>query len=133
MDHVPLSTTALALIKSLPHHRRCSHVFTVDGRNAVRNMHTPKARIDAGMAKVLGRKPEPFVIHDLRRVVRSWAAKQGIAEPVAERMLGHGPKNKLQRTYDTYSYMDELRVAFQRWADHVEGLAVEGAGPRSQT
>src|SRR5690606_5663598 len=99
------------------------HVFTADQIKAVRNMHTPKAKIDAGMTRVLGRKPDPWVVHDLRRVVRSRMAAMGVREEIAERVLGHGPKNKLVRTYNTYDYLPEVRKALERWGKVVEALA----------
>jgi integrase len=119
---VPLSDETLALIAALPRYRYCPFLFTADERNAVRNMHTPKAKIDAGMAKVLGRKLTPWVVHDLRRVVRSRLAEMGIREEVAERVLGHGAKDKIVRTYNTYNYLPEVRDALQRWGEVVGKL-----------
>lgn len=120
---VPLSREALKLLRALPRTSRARFLFTAPGqRTSVKNFHTPKTRIDAEMAKVLGHKPEPWVVHDLRRVVRSRMAAMGVREEIAERVLGHGPKTKIVRTYNTYDYLPEVRDALEKWGKAVSGL-----------
>ena len=55
------------------------------------NFIKPKARLD----KLMG-SPAPWVIHDLRRTVRTHLAKLRISDRVAEMVIGHGAKG-LQR------------------------------------
>ena len=44
--------------------------------------------------------------------------------PVIEKSLNHqsGVFRGIVSTYQTHDYADEVRVALQRWADHIEGL-----------
>jgi integrase len=56
-----------------------------------------------------------FRPHDLRRTCRTWLAKLGIPELIAERVIGHVSKNKLIATYDRYQYLPEKRAALDLW------------------
>lgn len=112
---IPLSDEAVALLTSLPR-KRGRYVFCAVGQTKpVKNFHSPKAKIDAEMQRVLRRKPDPWVVHDLRRVVRSWMARTGVPSDVAERALGHGSGDTLVRTYNTYEYLHEVREALEKW------------------
>ena len=56
-----------------------------------------------------------WVVHDLRRVVRSKLALLKVPDTIAELVIGHGKKG-LQRVYDQHSYEAEIREALERWA-----------------
>ena len=58
---------------------------------------------------------EPFVIHDLRRTVRTRLSSLRVADAVAEMVIGHGRKG-MQRTYDQHTYLPEMREALDGWA-----------------
>lgn len=119
---IPLSDQAVELLTSLPR-KRGRYVFCAVGQNKpVKNFHSPKAKIDAEMQKVLRRKPDPWVVHDLRRVVRSWLAQSGVSSEVAERVLGHGSGDTLVRTYNTYEYLPEVRAALEKWGNNLNLL-----------
>ena len=66
----------------------------------------------------------PWVVHDLRRVVRSnVAAPLGVPDNVAELVLGHGRKG-LQRVYDPrHRYLPEIRAALTKWNSRLVELA----------
>jgi hypothetical protein len=68
----------------------------------------------------------PFIIHDLRRVVRSHLSALDIPDHVAEMVLGHGrrrtPRKGLQRIYDQHKYEPQLRVALERWATRLREM-----------
>jgi integrase len=70
---------------------------------------------------------EPWVLHDLRRTVRTGLGRLGIAPHIAEAVLNHLPA-KLIRTYDKNKYEREKRAALDLWANHVTALV---AGKRS--
>ena len=59
---------------------------------------------------------EPWVLHDLRRTTRSRLAWLGVPEVVAERVIGHAPRDQLQKVYNRYEYLDERRAALEKWA-----------------
>jgi hypothetical protein len=56
----------------------------------------------------------PFVIHDLRRTVRTRLSSLRIPDAVAEMVIGHGRKG-LQRVYDQHKFIDEMREALEAW------------------
>ena len=57
----------------------------------------------------------PFVLHDLRRTVRTRLASLRVSDLVAEMIIGHGRRG-LQRVYDQHSYEPEMREALELWA-----------------
>lgn len=65
---------------------------------------------------------KPFVLHDLRRTVRTGLARLGIQPHIAERVLNHAQRGVVA-TYDLHQYADEKRAALDRWAAHLAGLA----------
>ena len=69
-----------------------------------------KRRLDA----TVGDMP-PFVIHDLRRTVRTRLSQLRVRYEVAEMVIGHGKKG-LARVYDQHEYRDEIREALDLWA-----------------
>ena len=67
---VPLSTLAWKVINDLP--RLGPYVFCIDGRRPIVNFHRIKDKLDAKL-----KFREPFVLHDLRQVVRERSAEIG--------------------------------------------------------
>lgn len=65
-----------------------------------------------------------WTIHDIRRSVATGMAKLGVTIPVIEKLLAHksGTFKGVVGTYQRHSFLPELAVAVQRWADHVEQL-----------
>jgi integrase len=124
---VPLSDDACALLETLPRFAGSDYLFTLNGKKPVWFGHKMKRRLDARMKRTLralarghGDNPAtarlaPWVLHDLRRVVRTTLAALDVADPVAEMVLGHGRKG-LQRVYDQHKYQPQIREAFARWA-----------------
>jgi Arm domain-containing DNA-binding protein/integrase-like protein len=115
-EHViPLTDDALALLDGLPRFKRGEYVFsTTFGEKPTVISDKIKNQIDRRMAEILDRESQPWVLHDLRRVVRSHLSALRIPDHVAEMVLGHGRKG-IQRVYDQHRYQDELREALTRW------------------
>jgi integrase len=65
-----------------------------------------------------------WTIHDISRSVATGMAKLGVTIPVIEKLLAHksGTFKGVVGTYQRHSFLPELAVAVQRWADHVEQL-----------
>jgi integrase len=82
-----------------------------------------KAQLDA-LLPDLG---EPFVIHDLRRTARSLLAEIGVADHVAEQVLGHSIRG-VQGIYNRHAYGDEKADALARLAALVERIVHPPAG-----
>lgn len=55
---------------------------------------------------------EPFVIHDVRRTVRTHLSALPIADLVRELVIAH-TKPGLHKVYDQYAYLDEKREAVE--------------------
>jgi integrase len=126
---VPLSSDAQALLATLPRFRRGDHLFSACfGERPTLQFHAAKARLDAlmlrylrALARLRGNdgwaavELEPWVTHDLRRVVRSKLAALEINDTVAELVIGHA-KRGLQRVYDQHRYEPQMRRALEAWA-----------------
>jgi integrase len=128
---IPLSTQAAAIIAAQP--QVGDYVF---GKTPVGHFHRIKFELATHMKLQLDThmKPEqlnapmertaPWVIHDIRRSVATGMAKLGIAIPVIERLLAHksGTFKGVVGIYQRHSFLPELAVAVQRWADHLDQL-----------
>jgi integrase len=132
---VPLTVDMLRILEGLP-------IFVSGGdflfsRNAGRRpavMSTEiKDDLDARMLRTLramarqrGDDPaavqlEPWVQHDLRRVVRSGLSRLKIAEEVREAVLAH-VRPGIKGIYDQYQYFDEKRDALMLWGARLRGI-----------
>lgn len=67
---------------------------------------------------------EPWMLRDLRRTFRTNLSKLGVQPHVAERLLHHitGTGNEVQRTYDRFAYIEEMREAMLKWEAHLSAL-----------
>jgi integrase len=130
---VPLSDDALAILASLPRFGGDFIFTTTDGRKAINGMSNAKERLDRSMLRSLkalalmrGDDPvsvalKPFIVHDLRRVVRSHLSALDIPDHIAEMVLGHGRRG-LQRVYDQHKYEQQIREALEKWAARLREL-----------
>lgn len=112
---VPLSSLALEIIASLP--RNSELLF---GR--VNGFNTNKHRLDAAM----GANIPHFVIHDIRRTVRTRLSALRVPHEIAEMVIGHGRKG-LARIYDQHRYLSEMREALNGWALRLQEIVACGA------
>ena len=112
---VPLSTAAAALIGSVPR----LDADAVFGRFLAGNFARIKRALDAHMGDV-----PRWTIHDLRRSVASGMARIGVAVPVIEKILAHrgGTFRGVAGTYQRHSFLPEMTIAMQRWADRVDQI-----------
>jgi integrase len=131
---VPLSDDAVALLETLPRWNAGDFLFsTTGGVKPVRDLDTPKKKLDRHMLRILqamarrrGDDPAtvelpPFVLHDLRRSMRTRLAELRIPDPVSEMVIGHGKKG-LARIYDQHKYINEMREALEAWAAKVRTI-----------
>jgi integrase len=120
---VPLSDDAIAVLKSLPRFNGGDYLFSAHvGARPVAAFSAAKHRLDAAIADELGREIPPFVIHDLRRTVRTGlSAIPNISDLVRELVIGH-TKPGLHKVYDQYAYLEEKRFALDAWAARLRGI-----------
>lgn len=97
-------------------------------------------RVLARMAVYAGRPIDHFVLHDLRRTMRSNTKRLQIDFETAEAMLNH-LKTGMARIYDGYEHAEEMAASFLRWEEELAGIArsvgvaakLEIPGMRSET
>ena len=120
---VPLSDEVIAILKSLPRFTRGDHLFSTDfGVKPVNGFSKGKVRLDKAMAAELGRL-DPFVLHDIRRSVRTRLSDPELKVPeiVRELVIAH-TKPGLHKVYDLHAYRDEKRDALAAWAGKLHGI-----------
>src|SRR5262249_32620916 len=98
-----------------------------------------KDKIDArmlrtlkAMARMRGDNPgrvelRPWVLHDLRRVLRSHLSALRVPDHIAEMVIGHG-RQGLQRTYDQHRYEVEMREALTMWDTRLRSIVEPPSG-----
>jgi integrase len=117
---VPLSDTAVAVLKSVPRIAGSRYVFTTNGEAPSSGYSKGKRRLDA----LLSGMP-PWRLHDLRRTTASGMARLGINLPVIEKVLNHasGSFAGIVGVYQKHGFSQEKRRALEAWAAFVAGLA----------
>jgi integrase len=119
---VPLSNDAVTLLKSLPKGKGDFVFSQSDGMRPVARFSAEKEKLDKAMKKELGSKLDAFVVHDIRRTVRTnLSAIPNISDLVRELVIGHS-KPELHKVYDQFAYLDEKRAALSAWAKRLHGI-----------
>ena len=115
------------------------YVFAGSLRGRRPKQDTPKDKLPTGPASFNSfsqRKGEleakladmpHWTLHDLRRTARSLMAEAGVAENVAERVLGHALPG-VRGVYNRYDYADEKADALQRLAAKIETIVNPPSG-----
>ena len=113
---VPLSPDAVALLEALPRWNGGDFVFsTTNGAKAVNGFSRAKTRIDT-LSGVEG-----WVIHDLRRTVRTHLSALPVQDIVRELTIAHAQKG-LHKVYDLHAYQDEKRQCLELWERRLKGI-----------
>jgi integrase len=131
---VPLSEEAGAVLAGLPKFQKGDHLFsTTFGVKPTVISDKVKGRLDARMLRTLramarkrGDDPskvelKPWIIHDLRRTLRTHLSALRVPDHIAEMVIGHG-RQGLQRVYDQHRYLDEMREALTLWAARLRSI-----------
>jgi integrase len=125
---VPLAPSVVALLKDLPRFKHGDHLFTTTGgRRPVSGFSKAKTRADAKALAALRKEAgdeatmEPWVLHDLRRTVRTGFSAIPASDVVRELTIAHTQKG-LHRVYDQHSYLDEKRALLEAWAAKVRDI-----------
>ena len=117
--HVPLTSAALADLRSLPDNGPDAFIFSTTAGKRPSSDYT---KLKAKLQDLSGTKGWNF--HDIRRTVRTKLAELGVPEEVAERVLNHTPE-KLVRTYNRHRYRGEIRDALEKWGRHLAEIVGE--------
>ena len=125
---VPLTDNVIEILKSLPRFTKGGHLFSSDfGVKPVNGFSKAKARLDKEMTAELGGNVEPFVIHDIRRSVRTGLSALPVPDLVRELVIGH-TKPGLHKVYDLHAYEAEKRHALNLWEARLRSI-VAGKRP----
>jgi len=122
---VPLADSVIEILTSLPRFNKGDHLFSTDfGAKPVNGFSKGKARLDKAMAVELGREIEPFVIHDIRRSMRTGLSALPVSDLVRELVIAH-TKPGLHKIYDQHAYQQEKRHALELWAARLRAIVAD--------
>lgn len=116
---VPLSALALRVLESIPRFAGPYLFTTMEGDRPVSGFSKLKHRLDVA----LGEGFEPWVLHDLRRTMRTRLSGLPIPHNVAELVIGHRQKG-LHRTYDRHTYRSEKARALELWGEELLSIGI---------
>jgi len=110
---LPLSHQALAILVRQP--RGGEFVF---GERGFGNWGAPKTALDQRT------EIADWHLHDLRRTCATGMAELGVQPHIIEAVLNNisGHKSGVSSIYNRARYTDEMRIALQRWADHLDKI-----------
>ena len=108
---IPVTRTVLDLIEPLP-----DQLFGNTVGTTFSGWGKSKARFDKLVAV------EDWTLHDLRRTFASVHAQIGTPIHVVEKLLNHisGSLSGVAGIYNRYSYLDEMRVALEKYEEHLK-------------
>lgn len=114
---VPLTDDVLAILKALPRFKHGEYLFsTTLGARPISGFSKMKARLD----KAIGEAP-PWVLHDIRRTMRTHLSALPVEDLVRELVIGHTQKG-LHKVYDQHSYINEKRLALELWEKRLRSV-----------
>jgi integrase len=123
-----LSPAALAIVAAQP---RLNDTWIFPARHGgghVSAVGTLKRGFDELLAGELevGESLAPWTLHDCRRSARTWLSEIGIADRVAESIMGHKPRGIIGN-YDYAKLIKPMAVALAALEQHIETILAGGA------
>lgn len=110
---VPLSELAKEIVGTLPTFKKGDYVFTTSaGKKPISGYSKGKLRLDE-LSEVTD-----WVVHDMRRTVRTNMPRLGISKDVARKVIGHSDGG-VDAIYDRYDYFKEKKTALETWSQYV--------------
>jgi integrase len=120
---VPLAPKAFSALKSLSPWNNGDYVFsTTAARKPINGFSKSKARADrlSGVSD--------WVIHDLRRTIRTHLSALPVQDLVRELVIAHA-KPGLHKVYDQHAYEDEKRHCLELWEKRLLSIIAPHPGP----
>jgi integrase len=124
--YLPLSTSAVALLKRLPRINASKWLFTTMGDVPVSNLARRKRRLDRAMLAEL-RKADPSAqltpwrLHYLRHTLKTWMQRARIPKDIRNAVQNHYDGD-MDELYGHYTFEKEKRDALERWAHHIDAV-----------
>jgi integrase len=112
-----LPAVAVDLLRSAPERAGREFVFGERG-GSFSAWSYATAAMHVRMITAEGTPLPGWVLHDLRRTMRTGMGRLGVAPHIAERVVNH-VKGGVEAIYDRYRYEGEIKTALALWADHV--------------
>ena len=112
----PLPALAQRLINGQPQRDGSTYLFPTSTGTPIQNWTALKQRV----RKLSG--IDDFTFHCARHTFRTALDRFGIPPHVKNECLNHARQGVGDRHYSHHDYLEEQRDAFERWAQHVEGL-----------
>jgi integrase len=121
---VPLSDELIEILQKRPcgtGENDC--LFSADGTGAapLQGFHHAITRLRKEMRKLDPQVATDWVVHDLRRSMRTRLASFGIPDTVCEYVIGHRPRG-MQGIYNQHRYEKEIRAALLKWQQHLHRI-----------
>jgi integrase len=110
-----LPAAALAILPPRPADGR-GYVF--GHKQGFRAWSYATALLNGRIARMEGKLPTPWRLHDLRRTMRTGLGRLGVAPHVAELVLNH-TKRGMIAVYDKYRYQSEIATALDLWSAYL--------------
>ena len=123
-DHlVPLSSQALAILRTLKARARGRYVFPSDRRD-------DRPMSENSVLYLLHRIGYKGAMtgHGWRTVASTWANERGYSSDAIERQLAHVPDDRVRAAYNRAEYLPERRAMLQAWADWLQSCEVDAGG-----
>lgn len=123
---IPLVEPVVEWFVELKHRSAGSEFVFPRRRSSKRHGHVSPDTLNAALAKLFreGKLDIPhFTVHDLRRTFRTQLGSHGVPGHVAERCMNHRLPG-IERTYNTYDYLDERREALKKVALTISPMVV---------
>jgi integrase len=117
---VPLTEETLAIFNALPRFSGGGdHMFTSRAGKPISGFSAMKTRLDKLMLEELRKIDQtaelaPWVLHDIRRTVRTRLSRLKISEEAREAVLAH-VRPGTKANYDVHDYLDEKTEALEQW------------------
>jgi integrase len=129
---IPLTPKTIEILKALPAFKDGYLLSSSGGQRPITGMALMKARLDAIIAdrrKQNGLAAMPgWVLHDLRRTVRTRLSDLGVDAFIAERVIGHALPG-LHGVYDQGWHRTQKRDALARWEALLLSIVEPQASP----
>jgi len=118
---IPLTPKVREILDGLPVYENSNWLFSITGNRPINNFTRRKAKLDA-LSGVSG-----YVLHDLRRTVRTRLGTLKVPREISERVIGHS-LGELDEVYDQGAYREQKYEALEKWEGEL--LRIVGKPPK---
>ena len=130
---VPLAPEVVTLLRSVKHRTGAVFVFEGPRKTAMSGFGRMQERLSEALATAmapLGKTPEPWVLHDLRRTLATGMQRLGVRLEVTEAVLNHvsGSRKGIVGVYQRHGWETEKAAALNAWTAHVLAAAKPAEG-----